>query len=302
MAIQSGSYTWTNSAVDIDEYQTRIGGLMAAIAASSTAWSVVKAATKYKTDQAVFGVLEHAGGVQVSLCISTVGSPLAAENLADGDAATTSRVYVAICPASGAGFDYGSKTPIGSLYCSSADSLLFMQFNYAAINGADRAFHFRCDDDAGWLMMSFELTVGTPRDFHLLSGDGSDSVFVTVTIKTGDTRNEFALARRNGYFDWNAINYENAQTRQNDGSIAVRDDGSDSVTFGLNSTSMNATYNPTEPWVYNGLSILSAREGVRGVIDRDIMGYVRLGAVATKTALEGGTYQHLLDGLVWVDP
>jgi len=294
MAKHGGTYSWASIASDASAYQTELDGLLDAIAATSANWSKTKAATIYDTEY-VFGVVAHSSGFEVAFAIGAGDNfPMDTSNLGE-TSQMDDRFYLSVCPQRGSGFNL-SNNPRTVDWCTDAGASLFYLFNSADVFGAAREFNWRLDDTAGLLLLEYEGTVGTPLEFAAISGSGSaNSLYRSTSIAVGDGYNDFMIIFRAGNLADNDTKYG-----------VIADSNGDYVggfSLQVDRTSSNATYNPSQPWVYTE-AVVSVNEpdGVRGIIDRDWMGWVREGAVSNLTSLQSGAFEHLTDGLVWVDP
>ncbi|MHC4780702.1 MAG: hypothetical protein ACYTFG_19195 [Planctomycetota bacterium] len=292
MAKRAASYAWS-AATTIGEYQTELDGLLDAIAAMSTGWVKTLAATIYDTNY-VYGVVKHSTGLSVAFAVGTDNDAIDPSNLGESSD-VDDRIYVAYVPQRGAG--YGAGNPRTVDWVSTAGGSPFFEFVSADMQGAAHEFNIRGDDDAGLLLLTYEAAVGTPLCYCAISGSSpSNSLYRTNSIEAGDANNDFMLIRKAGNLAYNDNLYG-----------VVADSAGDfntKPTYSINADSISATYNPAEPWFYVEASVFAGGvpDGLRGVVDLDWFGHVREGAVSSLTSLESGAFEHITDGLVWVDP
>ena len=288
MAQYKGSFTWPNHTSTNANYVTQLQAFITAICALSDEWSITKEATIYSTNY-IFGAIYHSTGHQVVFATGTGDDPIHVSNL--GESADIDDIlYISYSTSRGSSHDCENGNPLTEDWCVDAGASLFyaMHISGDEINGGIREANFIVDDDAGYLILEWEDIVDTPYGMTLCSGAGASSLFRTGTFATG---------LGEAIFIWrNDIVYASALAGGQIGT-AIAGVWTEDFDIERDAVMVQVDFNPSEPWYMQELKIWQKFVGSMGALDVSFISWVRSGAIANLTAMDGDR-THVTDGMI----
>lgn len=303
MALITSSYNYINHDGTPAIYLSRMDGLVAAITSVNSNWSKIYSSL-YDTDYGLV-IIEHVSGAQLAFVSGDGGSPFDGSpytNCYDGNDGAAGYLYLCLKPsAEVTTFDTGSN-PQTANWCSDAGAYKFHTIVDHVVGASGRGFHFVLDDKNPLIMCEYQDVTGSPGtpDTMIYVSDSTledGSLFRTGSLRPDDNRADFIMI-------WDDDNF--AEDSGITGECSDKDGNHKDIKLGVTDAAygvidtkiINATYNPSQPWYISTMSLTINKSGFKGEISGGFMGFVREGAVAAKTSLGGGEYQHIDDGMV----